>query len=95
MSDQFLVLRLTVALKALAAIYGAIATGLERHLRGYTAAIANNFVHLPFSTVRVLRRAASGAACGAAAGLILKSLVSKKLLFAGREQEFLSTVPAR
>ena len=97
MSVRFyrLVLRLTVALKALTAVYGAISAGLEGYLRGNATAVTNHFVHLTFATVGVLRSAAGGTACRAAAGLILESLISKKLLFAGREQEFLTTVPAR
>jgi len=90
---RFLVLRLTVTVEAITAINGAIAARLEGHLRGYAAAIANHFVHLPLTAAGVLRCTTSRAAGGATAGLILKAFVSKELLLAGREHEFLTAIP--
>ena len=46
-NDQsFLVAVLTLGLEALAAVHGTIATGLEGHLGGAAAAVADHFVHL-------------------------------------------------
>jgi hypothetical protein len=89
----FSVLGLTIPVEAFAAVHRAIAAGLERHLRGYAATVADHFVHLAIAAVGVLRGAARGAACGATAGLVLESFVSKELLLAGREHELLATVP--
>ena len=90
----FLVLVLTVALEAIAAIYGTIATGLEGHLGGRAAAITNDFEHLTVTTVRVLAVAASATASGATAGLVLEALVSKELLFGRGEYELGTAIAA-
>ena len=79
----FLVLVLAIPVKAIAAVHGAITAGLERHLSGYAATVANDFVHLPFATAGVLGVTAGRAATGATAGLVLEAFVSKELLLTG------------
>ena len=79
-TDILLVLALAVALEAIAAVDRTVAAGLERHLRGRSATITDDLVHLPVAPVGVLAVTASTAASGAAARLILEALVSKELL---------------
>ena len=79
--ETILVLALAIALKAITAVHGAIATRLEGHLGGGAAAVADHFIHLPLPAAGVLAVTAGTAAGGATAGLILESLVSKELLF--------------
>jgi len=92
--DSLVLAALTIALEALAAVNGTIATGLERHLCGGAATVADYFVHLTLATVGVLRGTARGTASGATTGLVLKALVGEKLLFAGGEYELCATVTA-
>ena len=69
----------TVLGEAFTAVHGPISTGLEGHLGGAAAAVADHFVHLAFTAVATVLTA-GGAAGGAAAGLVLEALVSVELL---------------
>ena len=73
------------ACKALAAIHGAVLTGLERHFRLFAAVSANSGVHLSFRSRCVL---ASIAASLAALGLVHKAFLSIELLLTGGEHKF-------
>ena len=84
-----------VGLEALAAEYGAIASGLEGHLSGLAAAITNHVVHRTIGTAGgAILLTAGGAARGATAGLILEALVGVELLLAGGEDEFVAALTA-
>lgn len=91
---MLLVLALAVAFEAIAAVHRAVATGLERHLRGGATTVTNDFVHLAITTVGVLAVTASTAASGATARLILESLVSKELLLGTGEHELSTAIAA-
>ena len=93
-TDILLVLALAIPLETVAAVDRTVATGLERHLRGRSAAIADDFVHLAVTTVGVLAVAAGATASGAAARFILEALVSKELLLGRRENELGATIAA-
>jgi len=92
--ETSLILVLTVALEAVAAVYGPISAGLEGHLGGGSATIANHFIHLAFATIGVLAVAAGAAATGAAAGLVLEPFVSKELLLRSGKNELGATITA-
>ena len=82
---------------AITAIHGPVAAGLERHLGGAAAAVANYFIHLAVAgapVVAAITVALVGPAAGAAGGLILKALLSEESLFRGGEYEFGATVTA-
>ena len=84
-----------VGLEALAAEYGAIASGLEGHLSGLAAAITNHVVHRTIGTAGgAILLTAGGAARGATAGLILEALVGVELLLRSGENEFLAALTA-
>lgn len=91
---MLLVLALTVALEAITAVDRTVSTGLEGHLSGSAAAIADYFVHLTVRTAGVLAVAAGRTATGATAGLVLESLVRKELLFRSGKYEFGAAVTA-
>ena len=84
---------LALRFEALAAVHGTIATGLEGHLGGAAAAIADHFVHLTGRVAAILGAAGSTAG-GAAAGLILEALFGEESLLAGGENEFVAAVTA-
>jgi hypothetical protein len=88
------VLVVAVALEALAAVHGAVALGLEGHLGGAAAAIADHFVVLALGAAGILAVAASGAALMATGGVVLEALVRKELLLRRAEHKFLATVTA-
>ena len=83
-----------MSLEAIAAVHGAISTGLEGHLGGAAAAIADHFVHLTGAIVAAVGVAASSAASGAAAGLILEALLGEESLLGSGEHEVLAAVTA-
>jgi len=83
----------TVGLEAVPAVYGPVSTGLEGHLGGAAAAIADHFVHLT-GAIATLGVPTGGAAGGAAAGLVLEALLSEELLLRGGEDEFCAAVTA-
>ena len=58
------------------------------------AAIADHFVHLTGAIVATVRVAASSAASGAAAGLILEALLGEESLLGSGEHEVLAAVTA-
>ena len=84
-----------VSFKASAAVHRTIALGLERHLGGVAAAIADHVEHLTLSAVGVVLIAAGNAAIMAAGRIVLESLVREELLFRSGEHEFLAAVTAR
>ena len=73
--------------EALTAVHGLVAPGLEGHLGGLAAAIADHVIHLAFATVATVLTA-GGAAGGAAAGLVLEALLGVESLFGSGEDEF-------
>ena len=79
---------------ALTAVNGPVSAGLERNLGLTSAAIADHSVHLAGSTVVAILGTTGSTARRAAAGLILKTLLSKKFLFTRRENEFVAAVTA-
>ena len=83
-----------IALEALAAIHGAVALGLERHLSGGSAAVADDFVVLAIRTAGVVAVAASHTAVVAAGRIVLEALLGEELLLRSGEHEFLATVAA-
>ena len=89
----FLVL-VAVALEALTAVHRTIALGLEGHLGGGTAAVADHFVVLTLGAAGILAVAASGAALMAAGRIVLEALVSEELLLRSAEHEFLAAITA-
>jgi hypothetical protein len=91
-----LVAALTLGVEALTAVDGPVSTGLERHLGGAAAAIADYFVHLTLATTgsATLGIAPVGAAGMAPAGLVLKALLGKESLFGSRVYEFGAAVAA-
>jgi len=84
-----------VSFKASAAVHRTIALGLERHLSGIAAAIADHVKHLTLGTVGVLTVAAGNTALVATGRIVLESLVRKELLFRSGEYEFLAAITAR
>ena len=95
-NDQsFLVAVLTLGLEALAAVHGTIATGLEGHLGGAAAAVADHFVHLTGAIVVAAVLGTTGsAASGAAGGLILEALLGEESLLGSGEVELGAAVTA-
>lgn len=94
---KFLVTALTLGVEALAAVYGTITAGLERHLGGAAAAVADYFIHLTIAGVAgaaALGSATVGTASRAAAGLVLKALFGEEGLLRAREYEFSATLAA-
>ena len=87
------ILILTLGLEALTAVDGAISAGLEGHLGGAAAAVANHFVHLALTAVATVLTA-GGAAGGAAAGLVLEALFGVERLFGSSEHEFVAALTA-
>ena len=85
---------LTLGFKAVAAVHGTISAGLERNLGLTTAAIADHSEHLPGSATVAILGTTGGTARRAAAGLVLKALLSKEFLLAGRENELVTAVTA-
>ena len=80
--------------EALAAVHGPIPTGLEGHLRGAAAAVADHFIHLALATVAAVVGTTGSTAGGAAAGLILEALFGVESLFGSGEGEFLTAFTA-
>ena len=71
-------LSIRVSLEAVVAVNGTVASGQERYLCGFAAAVAYYFVHLPLGasllfTILAARRAALG--------LVFKSFFCVKFLF--------------
>jgi hypothetical protein len=94
---KFLVAALTLGVEALAAVYGTIATGLERHLGGASATVADHFIHLTIAGAAgtaALGSATIGTAGRAAGGLVLKALFGEEGLLRARECEFSATLAA-
>ena len=86
---------LALGLEAGAAIDRTVSAGLERHLSGLTATVADHIVHLALATVgATVRLTAGGTASRATAGLILEALVSIELLFRSGENEFRAALTA-
>jgi hypothetical protein len=83
-----------MGLEAIAAVHGAISTGLEGHLGGAAAAIADHFVHLTGAIVAAVGVTASGAASGATAGLVLEALLGKESLLRSGKHKFGAAVTA-
>ena len=83
-----------LSLEASAAVHGAISAGLEGHLGGAAAAIADHFVHLTRSAVAAVLSTTSSTASGAAAGLILEALLGEESLLGSGEHEFVAAVTA-
>ena len=83
----------TVLGEAFTAVHGPISTGLEGHLGGGAAAIADHFVHLALATVAAVLTT-GGAAGGAAAGLVLEALFSEESLFGSGDHEFVAAFTA-
>ena len=82
---------------AITAIDGLVAAGLERHLSGAAAAVANYIIHLAVAgtpAVTAITVALVGPAGGAAGRLILKAFFSEESLFRGGEYEFGAAVTA-
>ena len=86
---------LTIRFEAGAAVDRTVPAGLERHLGGLAAAVADHVVHLTLAAVgAAVGSATRGAAGGAAAGLVLEALVSIELLLRSGEHEFVATIAA-
>ena len=85
---SFSVAVLTVALKALAAVDGLVATGLDGHLRRAAAAIADDFVHLALRTAAAVLGATRRTAAGATARLVLEALLRIERLLGSGENKF-------
>ena len=83
----------TILGEAFTAVHGPIATGLEGHLGGAAATVADHFVHLAFGTVAAILTAGSTAG-GAAAGLILEALFGVESLLGSGEHEFVAAFTA-
>ena len=79
-------------LEALAAIYRAILTGLERNLAVVSAACTNCIIHLALCLAFASLCLALVAASLATEGLVLKSLLGIKFLLSGSKSEFLSAI---
>jgi hypothetical protein len=77
---------------AIAAVYRTITAGLEGHLGGGAALIADHVIHLTIATV--VGHAAVGTAARAAARLVLEAFFGVEGLFGGREDEFCATLAA-
>ena len=94
---KLLVAALTLGVEALTAVHGTITAGLERHLGGAAAAIADYFKHLTLAGgtgAAALGSTAIGTASVATAGLVLKALLSEEGLFRAREYKFGATLAA-
>jgi hypothetical protein len=83
----------TILGEAFTAVHGPISAGLEGHLGGAAAAVADHFVHLAFAAVAAIL-ATGGTAGGAPAGLILETLFGVESLFGSSENEFVATFAA-
>jgi hypothetical protein len=79
---------MTMSLEAIAAVNRTAFGGLEGHLRGATALIANDFIHLTGAT----GGATIGAASGAASGLVLETFLGEESLLISGEDELLTTL---
>jgi hypothetical protein len=79
-------------LEALAAVYRAILTGLERNLARISAACANCIIHLTLGLTLASLCLTLVAASFATKGLVLKTLLGIKFLLSGSKSEFLSTI---
>ena len=86
------VLLILLLLEALAAIYRAIFTGLERNLARISTACANRIIHLALGLSVASLGLTLIAASLAAKGLVLKTLLSIKFLLSCSEDEFLSAI---
>jgi hypothetical protein len=89
---QLLVLG-TILGEAFTAVHGPISAGLEGHLGGAAAAVADHFVHLALTAVAAVLTT-GGAAGGAAAGLVLEALLGVESLFGSGEHEFIAAFTA-
>jgi len=79
--------------EAIAAIYGAVITGLERNLAGLSTLCADSIVHLTITAVTTTGSTLAGIAAGfATLRLIGKASLRVKFLLSGSENKFLSTV---
>jgi hypothetical protein len=85
---------LALRFEALTAVDGTISAGLERYLGLTAAAVTDHGEHLPGGTTVAVLSTAGSAAGRAAARLVLEALLSKELLLAGRENEFVAAVTA-
>ena len=84
-----------LSLEASAAIYRTISAGLEGNLSGLTAAVADHIIHLTIAGAgSAVLGATLRAAGGAAAGLVLETLVSIELLLGSGEYEFVAALTA-
>ena len=81
---------LALTLEALTAVDRPVSAGLEGHLRGAAAAVADHFVHLTLAAGLSVAAvgAAGSAARRAAAGLVLEALAGIEFLFGSAEGEF-------
>jgi hypothetical protein len=81
---------------AVAAVDRLVATGLERHLGGGAAAVADYFVHLTIAVASApaIAIALVGSAGRTTAGLILKALFGEESLFRRGEDELGAAVTA-
>ena len=82
-----------VGFEASAAVHRTIALGLEGHLSGGAAAVADHFEVLTLAAVGVLG-ATGSTALVATGGIVLEALVSEELLLRGGEHEFLAAITA-
>lgn len=86
---------LTLCIEAGAAVNRAISTGLEGHLSGAAAAIADYFVHLALATtLTAVGSTAGSTASGAAAGLVLEALFRVESLLGSSEYEVVTALAA-
>ena len=83
-----------VGLEAGAAVDRTIALGLEGHLSGGAAAVADHFEVLALAAAVGVLGATGSTALVATGGIVLEALVSKELLLRGGEYEFLAAVTA-
>lgn len=84
-----------LSLETLLAIYRPTIYGTERNLSVHSTFCTNCRKHFTRSFISAAAVAAPiGAAVPAALGLVLETLFSVKLLFSGRENEFLTTILA-
>ena len=94
LSFILLVAALALGVEALTAVYGPVSAGLERHLGGAAAAIANHFVHLARAAVPTVIITLVCPTGRTAAWFISEALLSKKGLFRSSKGEFGATIAA-
>lgn len=92
LTNRLLLIFTLLLLEALAAVYRAILTGLERNLARISAACANCIIHLALEPAFASLGFTLVTASLATKGLVLKTLLGIKFLLSGSKSEFLSAI---